>query len=733
MVTVLTIGAFWLAITAAGALVAGLVRTPLRLEERAAVAAVAGIVLGAVGALLAALATSLTTASVFAGPLSVALLALVGARFAGDPRRPWEQSFAEARERWRSRALWPMAALMVVASIGFSLAFAHALFPGRDGSITAGYSTVWADWSLHATAANSFVAGHNLPPQDPIFSGTPFRYPFVPDFSSSMLLVLGASLRFALEAPDVVLCVAATVLVVSLAHRLAGSFAAGVVAMAVVLLGGGLGFTGLWWDACTAAGYQHAQCSAAHLASHPADTIGVGTVVLRRSISMIADQPRAYDGLLTAARDSPLGSTHQWYTPLLAWWLPQRTFVYGFAMVMAVLLLVETGLQRAPPAWSPFCVGGLLVGILPWMHVHSFFVLLMALPVAALLRRRREWLALGGIGFVLALPRVVQLALGGHGSTTGPYGDDTFPYLQPGWMWNDDPSWSHVHFSFGVIPSLLVQVARVALSPGFWGFWLLNTGVLVPMCMVAVAGVLLWRVPQGWARAAAERVAGVFPRPLLCFCLPLLLVFPVANVVVFQAWNWDNTKLLAYWQLAAALLTGVLVTSWWRARGWRAASATAMLFTILASGGLVMLRLLPWTPQDHSPGVFTWASAEDQRLAQQVEAVTPPRSVFVTAGSPDDPVLTLAGRSAVLGYNGWLFSYGTDFGTRVSDVATILRGCRGSDPCAVYDLLRRYNVAFVRIGYPEIRQQGADAAWWAEHFPAVAQDSDTVVYDVRSA
>ena len=52
---------------------------------------------------------------------------------------------------------------------------------------------------------------------------------------------------------------------------------------------------------------------------------------------------------------SPVGNV-QWYTPMLAWWLPQRTFVYGFAVGMAVLLLVIAGVRAPPPALSPFLI-----------------------------------------------------------------------------------------------------------------------------------------------------------------------------------------------------------------------------------------------------------------------------------------------------------------------------------------------------------------------------------------
>src|SRR5207244_11250453 len=98
---------------------------------------------------------------------------------------------------------------------------------------------VRADLPRHPTAASSFAVGHTLPPHAPIFSGTPFRYPFLPDFHSGMLLELGASPGAALAVPDAVLCVAAALLLASLARRLTGSAAVGGVATSSCLHGGG--------------------------------------------------------------------------------------------------------------------------------------------------------------------------------------------------------------------------------------------------------------------------------------------------------------------------------------------------------------------------------------------------------------------------------------------------------------------------------------------------------------
>jgi hypothetical protein len=724
------VGLLWLLTCAAGAVVAGLVRVPLYIEERLALAVVAGIAMGALCALGTTLVAGMSTPAVLAGPLLLGLLGLGVSLRAGDVREPWRESVAEVPARWRSGSLRLPLALLTVAVVGFSVLFAHTLFiSGQD--IAAGFPTVWADWSLHATAASSFAVGHNLPPHDPIFSGTPYRYPFLPDFQSAMLLQLGASVGAALAIPDAVLCVAAALLLASLARRLCGSFAAGVVAMSICLLGGGIGATGLWWDACSRAGLSAARCAPTQIARHPGDAVAV----LRAVPATVADQPRAYDGLLTDAAVQPAGNI-QWYTPLLAWWLPQRTFVHGFTIALAVLLLVHAGLARPPPAWSPFLLAGALAGLLPLVHVHSLVALAVVLPVLALVRRRAEWLGLLGVTLVLAVPRLAQIASGGHGVDRGLYGGNSFPYLEPGWKWNPDSDPGRiVSLAQNGLGGVVGRILHVLVTPGFWGFWLLNTGILLPAC-VLLLGTVVMRHARPIGIDEDRPVAGtpLITDGLALLCAPFMLLFLLANIVVFQSWDWDNTKLFAYWQMAAALLVGAWVVRWWRRGPWRAAAATVALGSLLLTGGLVMLRDLPWTPHDTNPGSYTWAGHDDRELAAQVTARTPRNAVILTGGRPNDSLLTLAGRTAVMGYPGWLNSYGTDFGSRPGDVKTIYGGCPGdAADCPVAGLLRRYGVSFVELGGWERDQQSANDGWWAAHYPVLVRAGDITVYDVRAS
>lgn len=734
---------YWLLTALGGGLVAGVVRAPLAVEERIALAVVTGVLGGALGALGFTTIAGMRTLAVLAGPGLVAVLALIAQRLGGgDTREGWQQSLAAVPERWRTHELKWISGVTLAAVIGFSVLFAHTLFT-QDGAIASSFATVWADWSQHATTASSFAFGGNLPPTNPVFSGTPLLYPFLPDFQSGMLLTLGTGITAALAVPSALFCVAIVLLVVSLGRRLTGSVAVGVLAVAMCMLGGGLGIEGLYWDACNPHGHAAAaaQCAPSRFVTDPIAAVGTAAHTVANIPGTIAAQPRPYDAL-EAGQSAPLDNV-QWYTPMLAWWLPQRPFLLGFAAVLCVFLLVVATRGDPRPQWGAFVVAGLLCGVLPLVHVHSFIALLLVLPVMAVIWRRTEWLALLVVAVVLATPRLVQLAHGEHGAVGL---GNNFPWLEPGWMSQAVPIVAAQRQGIGLTPvaNAVTGGLRALVTPEWWGFWFVNCGIVLPVMAILGVATLSRRAPQeSPLHRAARRVTGVVPDDLLRFCLPFLVIFALCNLVVFQSWDWDNTKLFAYWYFGASLLIAALVVHWWHSGWWRATLGTLAFVSVIMTGTVVMLRFLPWTPaQGSSPGPYAWQSvgpyvwesAEERSLAAQVEQRTAPDAVILTLGRHNDPLMTLAGRRTVVGYTGWLWSYGIDYRGRQSQVAAMYQGCpTGQTQCAATDLMRLYGVSYVEIPASDYVHQYPQGSlqWWASTFPVVAHAGEDTVYDVR--
>ncbi|HET9051909.1 MAG TPA: hypothetical protein VFO60_09400 [Candidatus Dormibacteraeota bacterium] len=727
--------ALWALTGVAGAACAGLVGVPLRLEERAAIAAVAGIVGSSLATLLLGLVAGLSEGTAVAGPAVLLLLAVVAGRVlpAPDPVAAWNESLADMRSRLHQRETLVLLALTVIAAVGFWRLFAHALFVADDGSIKAGYATVWADWSLHSTLASSFARAGNLPPHDPIFSGGTLRYPFLPDFHAATLEAVGGSLEVSLAVPCAVLCTASTLLVVSLGRRLAGNLAVGILAMLLCLAGGSLGWSAVWWDACSASGHAQSDCSPGSALVHPATAIDAFRAVPR----VVAGQDRNYDNLQNSPDAQIVSSAPiQWYTPMLAWWLPQRTFVYGFGVGAAVLLLAVAGMRAPPRTRSPFLAAGLLAGTLPLVHIHTLIALAIVLGLWALIRRRSEWLWLGGAAAVLALPRLLQVAGAGTGvaDPSCPAQGTRFPTFEVGWMSQPQPdSCTRPGMSDLTLSGAATAAGRLVALPfnaSFWAFWLDNNGaVLVVSVVLGVAALVASATAVlGGPRRIAVAVRDTVPAELVRLCLPFLAVFLVANVVVFQTWDWDNTKILAWWYLGGSLLTGAWIVAWWRRGAWRAVVASAVLLSLVLSAGLSLTRILQQEGAMQGGGPYVWASPTDIALAREVAVQTDGHAVVLTpAGDPTDAVLTLDGRPAYLGYEGWLNSYGVDTGMRPADRDAVYAGCQqDGSACQIPRILRDHGIdlVVVPLGSPA-------RGWFSATYPAIAQSQSATVYDVR--
>ena len=375
----------------------------------------------------------------------------------------------------------------------------------------------------------------------------------------------------------------------------------------------------------------------------------------------------------------------QWLNPVLAYLVPQRSTLFGFSLALIVLVILWLA-ARDTPGWRPFLFAGVLAGVTPVYHVHAYGTVVALAFFWALFTRRVQWLGFFVPALAIGIPILVWMwppantSMCGNNPTLHGY------CFEVGWLSYLD--WSH---------DLPIWFGR----DWVW-FWIKNTSVFIPLLFAA-------HLLRNW-------IATDFPK----WFAPMWLWFLVPNVIVLQPWDWDNTKFFVFWALLGSILVGGLLAKMFQRGPWWAIAASALLLLLGLSGALDLTRA-----SDYNVSAVQFTDSGGLQVADWVLGNTSPTALFVVADEHNSPIPTLAGRRVLIGYPGWLWTYGMpDYVQKGIDETKILKG----DPSAL-ELVRRYGVDYVMIGPQEI-PRGASRAYWDQHGTLVYDSGGYAVYKV---
>jgi hypothetical protein len=543
---------------------------------------------------------ALTTAVAFgvaraAGKLSVSVLVLVMAASWLVAIYLWLPRLRSKSERLTSgpnasiKDYLPLLALLIVlAPLFIALFQRHMLQQGVDGALYSGGTSASYDIAFHTALTTSFVYGGNFPSVYPAMPPAPLLYPALPDFQTAVLVSLGLSLQTALVWTGVTLTLALAAIFYLFAFSLLSRSAlprpslpwAAFLGTILFLFNGGFGFvnfirdwgeTGEFWS------------------------------LLKTNYSNLPDQGIVWPNLIADT--------------LLA----QRTTLFGLSLAIMVFTLFNIAWRESDEpdregrwtGWRVLLVAGLITGLLPGFHPHSFGAIGIVSGLLFLLRPRRVWLVFWAAALLLATPYLVPFLrhLAGEG----------FVRFRPGWRGPSDASW--------------------------FLFWVRNAGL--PTLLILPA----------WFAAN---------RSLRLFYLPFAGLLVISLLVIFSPNDYDNLKLMTYWHAA----TVILVANWLVRLVARSPLLTIpvvlLVFASIASGSLALFYELRSRTL-----IF---SRNEVAVAEFVRDQTSPRSLFLTGPSLHQPVLSLAGRAVVRGPTAWLWSHGYPFAEREADVRAIYAG-----------------------------------------------------------
>jgi hypothetical protein len=366
-----------------------------------------------------------------------------------------------------------------------------------------------------------------------------------------------------------------------------------------------------------------------------------------------------------------------WYSTLIATFIPQRAMLMG--MPIAILLLsfilqyYKEGFSKITP--QKLFILGLGTGALAWIHTHSFIALVLICFVMFLLNVRQliPWVYIGMGISIPFLPFIIRLKSANL---------DNFLQWYPGW---------------------LVHNPDIRIS--WFKFWILNWGIFLPCFLLALYGI------NKTKNALAKKTAFSF-----------IFLFIISNLYIFQPSDWDNVKLLMWVYCGFSFYI-----AWWLIHTFKYNLLKKVFFAILVfilsfSGFLDLLYLLNFDKHTH-----VMMPQSEIKLAKQLITISQPRDLILTSDYHLHWVPVMTGRPILMGYRGWLWSYGVDYGQREREIKEMYEG---SDDAQ--DLLKKYQISYVVIGPDEKRQYKANIEYFSSRFPLVLRDSDTLVFDTRS-
>ena len=513
-----------------------------------------------------------------------------------------------------------------------------------DGTIATGYVNNLGDLPFHFQVTMSFAAGGNFPPEDPTYAGTGFAYPYLADFLGAMFVGLGASLAEAYFIENLVLGLALVAILYRVTLVLTGDRLAAWITPAIVLFSGGLGFVQLLGD----------------VAASERGVFGV-LFALPQDYSISPDGP------------------YRWGNAITTLLVTQRSLLFGLPVaLMSFILLWRFVHEPADRALRSAVAAGILTGVLPLIHAHSFVVVLGTAFFIGLFFRQwrdgktRPWAVYVLVALALALPQIWW-------STKDSIADaGTFFGFEFGWDHRDqNPLW----------------------------FWFINTGLFIPLAVIGA----WWPARDGRPR--------LVPRALLLFSLAFLVWFIVPNIAKLAPWVWDNIKVLFYAFIGFVPIVALVVARLLRGgRAW-ALAGVAVLLVLTLAGGLDVWRVVSGQTS------YQEFDADGIAIAATIRDQTPPRALVLHAPTYDPPVF-LTGRRSLLGYTGYIWAHGLEYADREADIKRIYAG----DPAADA-LIAQYGIDYIVVSPIEHAYMPVDDAAF-ERFPLVGEAGEYRLYAV---
>lgn len=508
-----------------------------------------------------------------------------------------------------------------------------------DGALYTGQCT-YGDLPMHLGFITSIAQQGFFPPLYSILPPEKLCYPFLCDSVSSSLYLLGTPLRLAYVIPMLAAFLQVFCGVWFLAREFVKNRGAAVLAFLLFFLNGGFGL-----------------------------------------IYFVKDY--SFHDLMTGFYVTPTNLTEKgmrWVNVLVDMLVPQRATLFGWAALFAALYLLYRGVFRRDD--QCFLPAGILGGLLPMIHTHSFFALgLMAASWLLYCLKRdgltreflRNWLRFGLTAVALAVPQLLLWTFQSVG------GNASFLRFGFDWVNGGQENW-------------------------FW-FWLKNVG---PVFLITPAALITAKSEQRNAFWGA------------------VFIFVLCEFVVFQPNAYDNNKLLYIAYLFACFLSADAIMGWLARRSSPALRGLLLGALLLVCTNAAILSLAREVVSGYPQYGYVHFTADEVEAAGYVQENTQPDSLFLTCDNHNNAVAGLTGRNILCGSGSYLYYHGVDYTDAQQTAKAML-----TDWQAFEENRQALGVDYVWIGRYERALPGVIVSYLEENYPLVFSSGSVLIFDVR--
>lgn len=596
---------------------------------------------------------------------------------------------------------------MCVLFVFFAMMLVSHSFPlGDNGEIRTGQCT-YGDMNMHLGFITSIANQQTFPPDYSILPGVKLAYPFLCDSVSSSVYVFGASLWVAYMLPMLLAILQAMLGFYCLGTVVLKDKAKALTAWILFFFNGGFGFIYFF------------------------DKLEVNK----------ENFTRIFTGFYTTPTNL-VDDNVRWSNVIVDMLLPQRATLFGWAVLFGTLALIYRAMEEKKIFY--FVLAAVFGGALPMIHTHSFLALAIVCAV---------WV----VGY---MHQLTGGDMEGENKIAGylvPVGLVVMSVLQI-WDWFQSNIKTTgmallVGILFVVVSVVVYYIYKICKQGKFkelfhtWGIFLVIVLILaLPQLFTwtfqQVGGETSYRGHFNWANEMDQYVwfyiknlglPALVGVPALIYAkkkkffmaAPVLLVWSIAEVVVFQPNVYDNNKLLYVGYGLLILLVADFMCDLWKSLYQRRkmgsiALAIGVLFISTVSGALTMGR------EYVSGEEYELYGVNQVKLCEYIEENTEPAAVILTNGRHNNAVSSLTGRNIVCGSGSFLYYHGLDYQGREGEVATMYQA-----PGASAELFQKYQVSYILVGPEERGNYAVDEAGIQMIADCVFSENDVQLYKIR--